>query len=140
MHPLVLLFFSNLFSTDMILIIIVALVLFGGDKLPEIARGLGKGIRDFKEASEGVKREINAQIYSYEEKKAEETAAAKYEAERNNPPSADTRPPVPNTAPVSDYAINGSAEAAERAAETKTESAGEDHENATAENKDRPVV
>jgi sec-independent protein translocase protein TatA len=139
MHPLVLLFFSNLFSTDMILIIIVALVLFGGDKLPEIARSLGKGIRDFKEASEGVKREINAQIYSYEEKKAEETAAAKYEAERNNP-SADTRPPVPNTAPVSDYAINGAAEATEHTGENKAEPASEEHVNTPVENKDRPVV
>jgi len=140
MQPLVLLFFSNLFSTDMILIIIVALVLFGGDKLPEIARGLGKGIRDFKEASEGVKREINAQIYSYEEKKAEEAAAAKYEAERNNSPSADTRPPVPNTAPVSEYAINGAAEATEHTGDSKAESAGEDHANAPLENKDKPVV
>ena len=71
MQPLVLLFFSNLFSTDMILIIIVALVLFGGDKLPELARGLGKGIRDFKDASEGVKREITNQINNYEEKRPE---------------------------------------------------------------------
>ena len=140
MHPLVLLFFSNLFSTDMVLIVIVALVLFGGDKLPEIARSLGKGIRDFKEASEGVKREINAQIYSYEEKKAEETAAAKYQAEQNNPPSAETRPPVPNTAPVSDYAINGAADSTEHTGENKTEPASEDHINAPAENKDRPVV
>ena len=139
MHPLVLLFFSNLFSTDMILIIIVALVLFGGDKLPEIARGLGKGIRDFKEASEGVKREINAQIYSYEEKKAEDAAAAKYQAEQNNP-SADARPPVPNTVPVSEYAINGAADAAEHTGENKTEPAIEEHSTAPVENKDRPVV
>lgn len=55
----------------MILIIFVALLLFGGEKLPEIARGLGKGIRDFKDASEGVKREITNQINNYEEKKTE---------------------------------------------------------------------
>src|SRR5471030_2070817 len=60
---------------EIILIMAVALLLFGGEKLPELARGLGKGIRDFKDASEGVKREINNQINSYEEKKAEETAA-----------------------------------------------------------------
>jgi sec-independent protein translocase protein TatA len=102
MHPLVLLFFSNLFSTDMVLIVIVALVLFGGDKLPEIVRGLGKGIRDFKEASEGVKREINAQIYSYEEKKAVETAAVQYEAEQNNPAATEMRPPVANTVPINE--------------------------------------
>lgn len=53
----------------MILIVFVALLLFGGEKLPEIARGLGKGIRDFKDASEGVKREITNQINSYEERR-----------------------------------------------------------------------
>jgi sec-independent protein translocase protein TatA len=40
------------------------LLLFGGKKLPELARGLGKGIRDFKDASEGVKREIHRNINS----------------------------------------------------------------------------
>jgi sec-independent protein translocase protein TatA len=72
MHLGVLLFFSNLFSTDMVLIVIVALVLFGGDKLPGIAKTIGKGLRDFKDASEGVKREINNQIYAYEEKKQDQ--------------------------------------------------------------------
>jgi len=36
--------------------------LFGGEKLPELARGLGKGIREFKDASDGVKREIHRNI------------------------------------------------------------------------------
>ena len=40
------------------------LLLFGGKKLPELARGLGKGIREFKEASDGVKREIHRNINS----------------------------------------------------------------------------
>ena len=74
MHSPGLLFLSNLFSSDMIIIIFVALLLFGGEKLPEIARGLGKGIRDFKDASEGVKREINNQINNYEEKREEKKA------------------------------------------------------------------
>ena len=54
------------------LILGVALLLFGGDKLPGLAKGLGKGIRDFKDASEGVKREINNQIDNFESKKREE--------------------------------------------------------------------
>ena len=72
MTSTVLLFLSG---SDLMLIMFVALLLFGGDKLPEIARGLGKGIRDFKDASEGVKREINNQINNYEDKKAETAAA-----------------------------------------------------------------
>jgi len=140
MHAPVLLFFSNLFSTDMVVIVLVALVLFGGDKLPEIARGLGKGIRDFKDASEGVKREINAQIYSYEEKKAEDAAAAKYEAERNNPSPAEARPAVENTVPVNESVLNGSTENTGHGGEQKAETADNEHPTAPFENKDRPVV
>jgi len=36
------------------LILIIVLILFGGSKIPEIMRGLGKGIREFKEAKDGV--------------------------------------------------------------------------------------
>ncbi|PJJ83885.1 Tat protein translocase TatB subunit [Mucilaginibacter auburnensis] len=60
---------------ELLLLLVVALVLFGGDKLPELAKGLGKGIRDFKDASEGVKREINNQIDNFEVKKREEERA-----------------------------------------------------------------
>jgi len=64
------LLFLNIGTSEMVLILFVALMLFGGDKLPGLARGLGKGIRDFKDASEGVKREIANQIENYEDKKA----------------------------------------------------------------------
>ena len=46
----------------MLFIVLAALLLFGGDKLPEVARGLGKGIRQFQDASEEVKREIHKNI------------------------------------------------------------------------------
>jgi sec-independent protein translocase protein TatA len=56
--------FMPLFSMpgggEMIWLVIGILILFGGKKLPELARGLGKGIRDFKEAKEGVKSEVEA--------------------------------------------------------------------------------
>lgn len=65
------LLFLNIGTPELILILFVALMLFGGEKLPGLARTLGKGIRDFKDASEGVKREINNQIYNYDEKKTE---------------------------------------------------------------------
>jgi sec-independent protein translocase protein TatA len=66
------LLFLDIGGPELMLIMFVALLLFGGDKLPDLARGLGKGIRDFKDASEGVKREIANQIDSYENKKAPE--------------------------------------------------------------------
>lgn len=46
---------------------LVVLLLFGGKKLPELARGLGKGIREFKDASDGVKREIHRNINAVNE-------------------------------------------------------------------------
>ena len=45
-------------GTEWILIIVAVLVLFGGRKIPEFMRGLGRGIREFNDAKSNVKREI----------------------------------------------------------------------------------
>lgn len=60
MKPVLL--FLNLGAPETMLILFAILLLFGGKKLPELARGLGKGIREFKDASEGVKQEIHKNI------------------------------------------------------------------------------
>ena len=44
----------NLGGTEIILIVLVVLLLFGGRKIPELMKGLGKGIREFKDASKGA--------------------------------------------------------------------------------------
>ena len=44
-------------GTEIFLIVLVLLLFFGGKKLPELARGLGKGIREFKDASTGVDKD-----------------------------------------------------------------------------------
>jgi sec-independent protein translocase protein TatA len=75
---------------EIMFIALVALLLFGGDKLPELARGLGKGIRDFKDASEGVKREITNQIDNFEAKKTQQAETAKVEEK----PAAESEAPV----------------------------------------------
>ena len=54
---------GDLFSgPHVILILLVVLLLFGGKKIPELMRGLGTGIREFKDAKDNVKREIKDQI------------------------------------------------------------------------------
>lgn len=40
-------------ATEIILILVVVLLLFGGKKIPELMKGLGKGIREFKDAQSG---------------------------------------------------------------------------------------
>lgn len=47
-----------------ILIALFILLMFGGKKIPELMRGLGTGIREFKDAKDNVKREIKDQINS----------------------------------------------------------------------------
>jgi sec-independent protein translocase protein TatA len=45
-------------SQEMILIFLALLLLFGAKKIPELARGLGKGIREFKDATKDVRENI----------------------------------------------------------------------------------
>mgnify|MGYP000134866257 CR=1 FL=1 len=45
-------------GTEWILIIVAVLILFGGRKIPEFMRGLGKGIREFNDAKSNVRKEI----------------------------------------------------------------------------------
>ena len=49
----ILLLIGGLGATELILILIVILLFFGGKKLPGLARGLGQGIREFKDAANG---------------------------------------------------------------------------------------
>ncbi|SNS97424.1 sec-independent protein translocase protein TatA [Ekhidna lutea] len=45
--------------TEMIIIALFIIIFFGAKKIPEIARGMGKGIREFKDATKEIKNEIN---------------------------------------------------------------------------------
>jgi sec-independent protein translocase protein TatA len=45
-------------GTEWILIILAVLILFGGRKIPEFMRGLGRGIREFNDAKTNVRKEI----------------------------------------------------------------------------------
>ena len=44
---------------EIIIIGLIVVMLFGADKIPEIARGLGKGMRQLKDATNDIKKEIN---------------------------------------------------------------------------------
>jgi len=49
-------------GTEWILIIIAVLILFGGRKIPEFMRGLGRGIREFNDAKNNVRKEIEDNV------------------------------------------------------------------------------
>ena len=59
---------------EIVIIMMAIVMLFGSKKIPEIARGLGKGIRELKDASNDIKREIrsSASIVKEEVQKVEE--------------------------------------------------------------------
>ena len=47
---------------EIVVILLIVLLLYGGKKLPELARGLGEGIKEFKKASNDVKEDIKKEI------------------------------------------------------------------------------
>ena len=53
-----LLFLGGLGGWEIMIILLVVLVFFGANKIPEIARGMGRGIREFKDATKEIKDEI----------------------------------------------------------------------------------
>jgi len=53
-----LLFLGNLGTGEIIIIAIVVLLLFGGKKIPELMKGIGKGVRNFKDGIKGIEDDI----------------------------------------------------------------------------------
>ena len=53
-----LLFIGNLGTREIILIAIIVLLLFGGKKIPELMKGIGKGVKNFKDGVKGLEDDI----------------------------------------------------------------------------------
>ena len=58
-------------TTEIVLLAGVALLLFGGKKLPEMMRNMGKGVKEFKEGVQGAPKEFEAGMNQQEEKTPE---------------------------------------------------------------------
>lgn len=63
-----LLFLGNLNASELLIIFLALLLLFGGSKIPELMRGLGRGIREFNNAKNNVEDEIRQGIREAEKK------------------------------------------------------------------------
>ena len=55
------LFLGHLGATEIILIALVVLLFFGGKKIPELMKGLGKGVKSFKEGVNGIEKDLKAE-------------------------------------------------------------------------------
>ncbi|QJX46284.1 twin-arginine translocase TatA/TatE family subunit [Hymenobacter taeanensis] len=91
------LFLGDLGGGEIMLIMVVILIFFGANKIPELARGLGKGIREFKDAS----REIRSEIENSGQPQQP------YQQQFNQQPQQYTQPvayqaPAPEATPVED--------------------------------------
>ena len=70
-----LLFISMPGGSEWLLIVLAVLVLFGGRKIPEFMRGIGRGIREFNDAKNNVKKEIEDGINEKDTKASSTTSA-----------------------------------------------------------------
>ena len=61
--------FFNLGGGEIIVVLLIVLLFFGSKKIPELARGLGRGMREFKDATSGVQREIEESMRDIPERK-----------------------------------------------------------------------
>ena len=65
--------FFNLGPWEILLVLVVVLVLFGAKRLPELARGLGLGINEFRDAVDSSKKEIMDVIESEDKNKSSDS-------------------------------------------------------------------
>jgi sec-independent protein translocase protein TatB len=82
----------NLGAGEIAVIMIVALLLLGPDKLPELARGIGKFVREFRRQTDDVRGMVEREFYKMDQEVFSEEQAA--QAKRIEPP-ATTQPAIP---------------------------------------------
>jgi len=55
-----LLLFGNFGPGELIILALIVLLLFGGKKIPELMKGIGKGVKSFKDGVKGIEEDINS--------------------------------------------------------------------------------
>ncbi len=64
-----LLFLGSIGMPEVLIIALIVLLLFGGKKIPELMKGLGKGVKSFKDGVNGIEKDLNADINTSAEDK-----------------------------------------------------------------------
>ncbi|MDN0023436.1 Sec-independent protein translocase subunit TatA/TatB [Leyella lascolaii] len=57
-----LLFLGSIGMPEVIILALIVLLLFGGKKIPELMKGLGKGVKSFKDGVNGIEKDLNADL------------------------------------------------------------------------------
>lgn len=70
-------------TAEIVFIVFIVLLLFGSKKIPEVARALGKGIREFQKATEDIKREISRADITTEDEKSKNAVPTDKRDERD---------------------------------------------------------
>ncbi len=60
--------FGNIGTPEILIILLIILVFVGAKKIPELAQGLGKGIREFRKATKDIQEDITSDKHSDEKK------------------------------------------------------------------------
>lgn len=93
-------FIEGIGGPELMMIMFIILLLFGGQKLPELAKGLGKSMREFKKAANGVEEEFRRAIEDEPEKSPAKPKAAIPPAATATPPATGAPSPAAPAAPA----------------------------------------
>lgn len=63
------LLFGSIGMPEVLILALIVLLLFGGKKIPELMKGLGKGVKSFKDGVNGIEKDLNADINTSAEDK-----------------------------------------------------------------------
>ncbi len=85
---------------EMLIILVVVLIFFGPKRLPDLAKSLGKGIAEFKKASDEVRKGIDEAVREAESEETTPDAPPSGDEPRtDSPPSSASDPPPPSSPP-----------------------------------------
>ena len=90
--------FMGLGMGEVILILAIVLIMFGAKKLPELAKGLGKGIKEFKRASSDIQDEMDRTTHYEEEHREPQQRVEKKESSKKESSKKDKTVTVESTA------------------------------------------
>jgi TatA/E family protein of Tat protein translocase len=92
-------FIQGLAGPEGILILMIVMLLFGGKKMPEMARGLGKSVREFKKAAAEIEEEVKRAVDT-DDHKAPAAVPASLTAPSDHPATPPTQVVAPNHPPA----------------------------------------